>query len=307
MSKVSAVYFGTHDFAATILQGLADSPFIEVAGVVTQPDKPTGRHQAMAQSPVKQLARKNSISIFQPVSFNNFDISSFRSFNLSIVCQYGLIIPKNILNIPTKGSINVHASLLPKYRGASPIQYTLMNGEKETGITIMLMDEKMDHGPILAQDKISIDPDDTCGVLSDKLAKLGNELLLNTIPNWTNGKIAPQEQDNSQATFTKILKRDDGRLSFDKTAEQIYNLYRGLTPWPGIWTMWEGKRIKLLRVKPSPETTAPGQVMVKDASIYIGCVDGSIQVLELQMEGKKAMDAQAFLQGYGRIEGARMN
>jgi len=306
LPPIKTLFFGTHNFATAILKGLIDSPFIEVVGVVTQPDKPAGRHHEVAESPVKKLARKKLIPIFQPTSLNNFDISPFRDYDLFIVCQYGLIIPKNVLDTPKQGSVNVHASLLPKYRGASPIQYALINGEKETGITIILMDEKMDHGPILAQDKIAIAADDTHNALSEKLAKLGNDLLIKTIPDWVEGKIVPQEQDHAQATFTKILKRDDGRISFDKTAEQIYNLYRGLTPWPGIWTMWEGKRIKLLRIKPTDETIEPGLVVIKNASIYIGCASGSIQALELQMEGKKAMDARIFLQGYTKIAGAKV-
>ena len=202
--------------------------------------------------------------------------------------------------------INVHGSLLPKYRGASPIQTAIVNGEKETGVTIMLMDEKMDHGPILSQKELPIDPNDTFTTLASKMAMVGSELLLNTLPESLNGKLETKPQDESQATFTKLLTKKDGLVDFNKTAEQIYNLYCGLIPWPGIWTTWNGKRLKLLKIAKSQNILPAGRVTAKDGKIFIGCADGSIEVLELQLEGKSAMGARAFLSGYANINNATL-
>src|SRR3989344_2023370 len=183
MQKVKTVFFGTQDFAATILQGLLDSDILSVEMIFTQPDRKTGRKQTIEESPVKKIARKYNIKIEQPETLKNFHLSPF-PFQLGIVAQYGLIIPKNIIYSFAKGMINVHGSLLPKYRGASPIQAALTNGEKETGVTIMLMDEKMDHGPILSQKSIPVEPDDTYTTLASKMAAEGLILLLNTLPEW---------------------------------------------------------------------------------------------------------------------------
>ena len=224
-------------------------------------------------------------------------------YALGIVAQYGLIIPKKIIDAFPNGMINVHGSLLPKYRGASPIQAALVSGEKETGITIISMDEKMDHGPILSQAKTAIDMDDIYTTLAPKLAAEGLILLLNTIPEWLSGNIKVLPQDESLATFTKLLNKEDGLVDFRKTNEEIYNQYRGLTPWPGIWTVWNNKRLKLLKIKKSEKTLPPGQVNAEELRLFIGCGEKSIEVLELQPEGKNPMDAKIFLSGYSSING----
>lgn len=306
---VKTIFFGTQNFAASILEALLKSGNYEISAVVTQPDRPVGRSQELEKSPVKILAEKHNLNILQPESLKNqssiFNLQS--SVDLFIVCQYGLIIPKQILDLPERGSINVHTSLLPKYRGASPIQTALINGETETGITTMLMDEKMDRGPILAQEKVTVDPDDTTASLSERMAHVAANLLLKTIPDYLSGKTTPKPQDETQVTFCKILTRDDGKIDFSKTADEIYNLYRGLTPWPGIWTTWNGKRLKLLVIKKSDKQIPAGQVAVEADKIFIGTNQGSIEVLELQLEGKKAMDAKTFLSGYKSIDKANLN
>lgn len=294
---VKAVFFGTQDFAATILQGLLDSDIVSVETVFTQPDRKVGRKQIVEESPVKKLALKYNIPVEQPESLKNYELRT-ENCELGIVAQYGLIIPKKIIDSFPKGMINVHGSLLPKYRGASPIQAALVNGEKETGNTIMIMDEKTDHGPILSQSKLAIGTDDTFTILAHKMAAEGVILLLNTLPEWLNGSLKPQEQDESLATFTKLLSKEDGLVNFNKTNDEIYNQYRGLTPWPGIWINWNGKRLKLLKICKSDKTSQVGEVSSEGKKIFIGCSNGSIEILELQLEGKDAMNAAAFLNGY---------
>lgn len=294
---VKAVFFGTQDFAATILQGLLDSDIVSVETVFTQPDRKVGRKQIVEESPVKKLALKYNIPVEQPESLKNYELRT-ENCELGIVAQYGLIIPKKIIDSFPKGMINVHGSLLPKYRGASPIQAALVNGEKETGNTIMIMDEKTDHGPILSQSKLAIGTDDTFTILAHKMAAEGVILLLNTLPEWLNGSLKPQEQDESLATFTKLLSKEDGLVDFNKTNDEIYNQYRGLTPWPGIWINWNGKRLKLLKICKSDKTSQVGEVSSEGKKIFIGCSNGSIEILELQLEGKDAMNAAAFLNGY---------
>ncbi len=297
MQKVKTVFFGTQDFAATILQGLLDSDIVSIETVFTQPDRKTGRKQIVEESPVKKLAKKYKINVEQPDTLKTYQVD-LSGFELGIVAQYGLIIPKKIIDSFPKSMINVHGSLLPKYRGASPIQAALTNGEKETGVTIMIMDEKMDHGPILSQKEMPIDPDDTYTTLASKMAAEGLILLLNTLPKWLNAQLQAQPQDENQATFTKLLTKEDGLVDFHKTNEEVYNQYRGLTPWPGVWCVRNDKRLKLLKITKSDKNLPVGEALAENKRIFIGCGKGSIEILELQLEGKAAMDATTFLNGY---------
>lgn len=303
---ISTVFFGTHEFAATILEGLISNPLFLIELVVTQPDRPVGRDQRLESSPVKAIAQKYGLKIDQPENIKNYHLSLI-TYHLNIVAQYGLRIPKHILNAPQYGTMNVHTSLLPKYRGASPIQSALINGETKTGVTIMLMDEGLDTGPIILQKEIAIALDDTYETLDKKLALLGLDALIEAVPQYVEGKLRPTSQNDSKATTCKKLSREDGKIDWNKSAEEIYNLYRGLTPWPGVWTMLQGKRLKLLNIKPATKTIPPGQVMVENDRIYIGCGKDAIEVLELQLEGKKVMNAITFLNGYKDIEGATLS
>ena len=303
MQKLKTVFFGTHEFAATILKELLASDFLSIDLVLTQPDRKVGRKQVIEESPVKKLASARKLSIDQPESLKNYSLPF--TPDLNIVAQYGLIMPKKIVESPKFGSINVHGSLLPKYRGASPIQMAIVNGEKETGITIMQMDEKMDHGPILTQKSLPIDEDDNYTALSHKMAVMGSKLLIDTIPKYVSGIIKPQPQEG-EPTFTKLLSKEDGMVDFKKTTDEIYNQYRGLTPWPGIWTTWNGKRIKLLKISKSNTDLSAGRVTVDNKKIFIGCSVGSIEILELQLEGKNPMDAKAFLNGFKNFDGTNL-
>lgn len=295
----SLVFFGTHDFAAYILEKIILSKTYNVVNVVTQPGKPVGRTQATIPSPVKQIAEQYRIPVLEPLTLKNF--TGLPQADLFIVCQYGKIIPQTVLDIPTYGAINIHTSVLPKYRGASPIQTSLIHGETETGVTIMLMDALLDHGSILAQEKIVIAPDDTYETLSGKMMPLAADTLLKTLPRFLNKTILPQEQNHSEATACKILDREDGRIDFTKTSQEIYNLYRGTYPWPGIWTLWQNKRLKLLKIKLADFTLARGLVETKNNQVFIGTSTTALEILELQLEGKKPMDAKTFLNGYNSI------
>jgi methionyl-tRNA formyltransferase len=305
MSKIKAVFFGTHDFAATILELLLTYTHISLETIYTQPDRKVGRKQILEESPVKKLAKKYNLNIAQPESLKDVEIAP-TSFDLAIVAQYGLIIPKNIIEAFPRGMINVHGSLLPKYRGASPIQMAIKNGEELTGITIMLMDEQVDHGPILSQEGVVIAPDDTFVTLSHKMALEGSKLLLNTLTQYLNLEIVPTPQDHSQATFTTLINKNDGKVDFSKTAQEIYNLYRAFSLWPGIWCVWEKKRVKLLRIIKAEENLAPGEVLIKNKRIFVGCGQGSIEVLELQLEGKNAMSAEVFANGYKNLNSVNL-
>ncbi len=283
-------------------------PFIEIKLVITQPDRPVGRTQALQSSPVKQMAKKHKINIAQPVSLKGFVPTGHlpKGDTLAIVAQYGLLIPKQILDAPKFGILNVHPSLLPKYRGASPIQSALINGEKSTGVTIIQLDEGLDTGPILAQKKVDISAADTSLELGKKLALLSLEILRESIPTYLAGTLTPMPQDNAKATLCRELTRADGRVNWQNSCGTIYNLYRGLEPWPGIWTTYRGQRLKLLRIKPIDESLAVGVVMVSNTRLFIGCGYGAIEVLEMQMEGKKPMPADEFIRGHQAIDGTKL-
>lgn len=295
------VFFGTHTFAETVLQGLIESPFIAVEQVITQPDRPVGRTQELQVSPVKKLAQKHNIPVEQPASLKRYTIST--NVDLFVVAQYGLLIPKHILDTPAKGILNVHTSLLPKYRGASPIQSALIHGETETGVTIMKMDIGMDTGPVLLQKTLPIDPDDTYATLDAKMAVTGTQALLEVIPLYVDGSLHPQQQDDAQATTCSQLTREDGKIDWQNTSKNLYNQYRGMTPWPGVWTMWNGKRLKLLRIRPGIPQLKPGAVSLAHGTMHIGTQDGSLEILELQLEGKRAMDSATFINGFASIDG----
>ena len=299
---IPIIFFGTHEFAAIILKALLDSGLFDIQKVITMPDRPAGRSHKLKLSAVKTAAGRHGLTIGQPENLENYTSSG--SQQLNIVVDYGLIIPLNIIETPKFGSVNIHPSLLPKYRGASPIQSALINGKKETGVTIMKMDKEMDHGPILAQEKISIKPEDNYVSLYKKLAERAAEMIVKIIPLYIEDKIKLKEQNHGTATFTKILSREDGKINFKtRTADEIYNLWRGLTPWPGIFCEWNGKRLKLIKIAKNDKKSPAGKASVENKKISIGCRQGSIIAEELQMEGKKSMTAETFLNGYQKIDG----
>lgn len=298
---ISIAYFGTHEFSAVILETFIKSGEFNIVKIITQPDRPAGRKQEMQISAVKRIALQNNLKIDQPENLKGYSVGE--PVDVNIVCQYGLIIPKTILDAPRFKSINVHTSLLPKYRGASPIQTALINGDTTTGVTIMQMDEKMDTGPILAQKEVPVDNSDTYPTLSAKMAPVAANLLISTAQNWIGGKITPQPQNDALASYCQLLTRADGEIKWDKPANEIYNLYRGLYPWPGIWTTWQGKRLKLLEVKLANDLSGvPAGICARDEKLFGVCAQNTaIEILQAQMEGKKPMSASEFINGFKKI------
>ncbi len=311
-AKSRLIFFGTPDFAAEILSSLLK--YFLVEAVVTQPDRPVGRQQEFKPSPVKELALKQNLPILQPEQFkkNQPIITQLKSFNpdLFVVAAYGQIIPKDILDLPRNGALNVHASLLPSYRGASPIQAVIKNGESGTGVTIILMDEKLDHGPILAQKRLAISSTETGQTLQTKLAELGSKLLIKTIEDWLQGKIKPIPQDHLKATRTKILKREDGHIDWSKSATEIDRQIRAFTPWPGTFTQFNNQRLKINQARilnpkiGCAENAQIGQVFkTAKGEFSVNCGLGSLILEWVQLEGKKELKGREFLNGYPAIVG----
>ena len=266
---LTTVFFGTHEFAVTILDALHRASFITITHVITQPDRPVGRKRILQPSPVKVYAQHHGLAILQPDTLKKFTFVE-KDIDLAVVAQYGNIIPEPLLFVPKHNTLNVHTSLLPKYRGASPIQHSIMDGNTTTGTTIMCMDKGLDTGPILAQKDVAIDPDDTHTTLSNTLADVSADLLIHTIPPYVAGTLTPVPQDSTKATLCKQLTRENGKVNWHNTAAQVYNQYRGLTPWPGIWTTWNGARIKLISIKPdtTPTSLLPGTVSIKNGILH---------------------------------------
>lgn len=292
------LFFGTSAASAKVLEALAHTQGFSISGVITQPDRPVGRKQLLTPSPVKQMAETLRLPVLCPESLKNFPLETLPNADIFVVYAYGLIIPQILLDQSPHGALNIHPSLLPKYRGPTPVQSALLNGDTETGVSIILLDAQMDHGPIFNQVHFPIAADDTTVTVTEKLTTLAIPALISVINEWAEHKITPTPQDHTQTTICKILTRDDGQIDWQKTNMQIYNLYRGLTPWPGIWTRWQGKRLKLLSIEKNNQKIAAGSVHYHDNELLIGCGEGAIKVLELQLEGKKAMSAAIFCSGY---------
>lgn len=300
MNNLKVIFMGTPEFSLPVLEGLNSK--YNVVMVVCQPDKPSNRG-VVQYSPVKDFAIKNNIKVFQPVNVKNeyHEILSEKP-DLIVTCAYGQIIPKEILDYPKYGCINVHASLLPKLRGGAPIHRAIIEGHKETGITIMKMKEKMDAGDIISQVKTEILDDDTVGTLHDKLSVLARDLLLSTIPNIISGNINLVRQNEEEATFAWNIKREDEKIDFSKTTREIYNQIRGLNPWPGAYVILSGRIIKIWASRYGDkffnEEVLNGQIveLYKDG-IGVKTSNGEIIITELQLEGKRRMLANEFMNG----------
>lgn len=284
----------------------------EVVGIVTQPDRPKGRGQSLVFSPVKQLAERERIPLLQPSKMKDPDFQkSLAAWKPDViaVAAFGRILPQSILMLPSKGCINVHGSLLPKYRGAGPIQWAIINGETETGITTMLMDEGMDTGAMLLQESLIIDPSDTAGSLSPKLAALGGRLLVETIHRLKAGTLTPIQQDHSKATMAPLLKKEDGVIDWSLSAKDIANRVRGLTPWPGAYTFLGGERLMVWRVHLAATITsdAPGTITaVKKDEVHIATGGGTLIMTELQSANGRRMTVGQYLAGHPLQVGARL-
>lgn len=296
------VFCGTPQFAVPTLEALIASH--EIALVVTQPDRPQGRGLELAPSPVKQTADKHGLPIEQPDKIKNN--AEFRALleNIAadaiIVVGYGRIVPPWMLTLPRHGNINLHGSLLPKYRGAAPIQWAIANGERISGVTTMLLNEGLDTGDILLQRELPIEPDETAITYGRRLAEIGAELMTETLRRLEKSTVTPRPQDHSQASLAPILKKEDGKADFTLAAQVIYNRLRGFQPWPGCFTSLRGKKLTISAAKPDGESRSlsPGEILVKDIRMLVGCRESTLELLEVQPEGKRKMSVSDFVRGY---------
>lgn len=297
------VFMGTPDFSVPTLEALVEAGH-EVVGVVTQPDKPKGRGKAVLMTPVKEKAIELSIPVYQPVKAREESfIETLRKINpdVCVVIAFGQILPKAILDIPRYGCVNIHASLLPRYRGAAPLQWVVLNGEKETGITTMMMDVGMDTGDMLEKTVVPMDRKETYGSIHDKLSVLGGELIVSTLAKIEDGTIISTPQKDEEATYTKKIVKSMGEIDWTLEAEVIERYIRGLNPWPSAYTSWNGKTLKIWDADVIAEEY-PGVcgevVLVDKNSVLVKAGKGALSLTSLQLEGKKRMDTDAFLRGY---------
>lgn len=292
------IFMGTPDFAVPCLTALCDAGH-EVMAVFTQPDKPKGRGYALAPPPVKTAALERGIEVFQPRSLKNeesFGIIEGIAPDVIVVVAYGKLLPENILNLPKYGCVNIHASLLPKYRGAAPIQWAVLNGEKESGVTTMQMDVGLDTGDMLMVSKTEIGENETAGELHDKLSVMGAELIVKTLAALEKGEIKPEKQGESPTDYAAMLDKSICEIDWSRSAQEVHNKVRGLSPWPVASTILGGKRVKIYGTIKSDKIGRAGEI-VSVSPLTVACGSGSVEIKELQLEGKKRMDSKAFLLG----------
>ena len=301
------IFMGTPDFAVGTLRSLAEAGH-EITLVVSQPDKPKGRGHAMVPTPVKVVAEELGIPVFQPVKIREAkDVLEKTEADVCVVAAFGQIIPASILHMKKYGCINVHASLLPKYRGAAPIQWAVIDGEKESGVTIMQMDEGLDTGDMLAKAIVPLDEKETGGSLFDKLSEAGGRLCVETLAKLEKGEIIPEKQGESPTAYASMLDKKMGNIDWNKSAVVIERLVRGLNPWPSAYTHLDGKTLKIWACDVLPQSASKGESgeileVTKDA-IHVQTGDGILVLREIHLAGKARMDAGAFLRGYKVVPG----
>lgn len=314
MSALRIIFMGTPELAATSLGALLRAPFLQLIAAVTQPDRPKGRDLKLHPSPVKELALQAGLPILQPIKARdeNF-LAALRAQqpDLIAVAAFGQILPQSILELPRLGCLNVHTSLLPKYRGASPIQSAILNGEAETGVTIMKMDAGLDTGDILTQQTTPIAATDNAATLHDRLAVIGGELLVATIRDYSTGKISPRPQRHDLATHVAKIKKEDGRIDWTQPAPAIWNRIRAFTPWPGAFTFLPHPTkpllLKIWQAEVLNESGAPGLIHSADKNgIVVGCHAGCLRITNLQREGGRRLSAAEFLAGHPVAPGSRL-
>ena len=295
---MNVVFMGTPDFAVPSLENIAKVH--NVQAVFTQPDKPVGRKMVLTPPDVKVCAEKLGIPVYQPVKLkdsDSYEIIKELNPDVIVVVAYGQILPENILNIPKYGCINVHGSLLPKYRGAAPIQWSVLNGDKVTGVTTMYMEKGLDTGDILETKEYEIGINDTAGEVFDTLAEMGGKLILDTLEKAEKGQLHPIKQDDSKSSYAKMLDKSMCNIDFSKTNLQVHNQVRGLSPWPVASTKLNGKVLKIFESRLAEGKGKPGEILNTNP-LTIACVEGAVVVNTVQLQGKKKMDSKAFLQGH---------
>jgi len=309
-SMARVIFLGTPEFAVPSLEAIVGGPN-EVVAVYTQKDRPSGRGRRVLESPVKRRAGELGLEVRTP-EFLKRDSALKEMASLEpdvgVVVAYGKLIPKDMLEVPTKGFLNLHPSLLPKYRGPSPIPAAILNGDEVTGVTVMVLDEGLDRGPILAQEEEPIEATDTGETLGERLAVRGAALMRGTVERWLADEVAPQPQENEAATLTNLVDREDGRIDWGQSAAEIWRQVRAFQPWPGSFTFWRGSRIEILEAVPTGTTGAkPGTVTEdKQQAVVVATGRGALAVAVLRPEGKRAMAAKAFVAGRKDFVGSRL-
>ena len=316
-NPIKLIFAGTPDFAVPGFKAMLADKDLKILAVITQPDKPVGRKQILTPSAIKIEAQKNNIPVWQPNKVADIKEEIGRANpDLTVLIAYGQIIPPEILDIPRFGWVNVHGSLLPRWRGAACLQAPILSGDKKTGVTIMKIAKGLDTGPILKQTEIKIDSEETAETLHDKLANLGAKILPDTIKNYINGKIKPKPQDNEKASYAPTLKKEDGKIDWQKKAEEIERMTRAFYPWPGTWTNWQSgktclrRQVKIISVSPAPlkiNSYKIGQTFLHNGKLAVQCGQNALIIKKLQMEGKKEITAEEFLRGYKDIIGQTLN
>lgn len=308
MSKI--IFAGTPDFAASHLQALVDSGF-DVVAVYTQPDRPAGRGRKLQASPVKQIALEKEIPVFQPLSLRDeaaqAELAAIDA-DLMIVVAYGLILPQVVLDTPKLGCVNVHASILPRWRGAAPIHRALLAGDKETGVTLMQMEAGLDTGPMLAKVFTPIDQNESSGELHDRLAALGSNMLVEQLPELLAGKLTPEIQDDALANYANKLEKTEGKIDWNQPAEEIARQVRGLSPWPVAYTSLDDKNVRIWKAEAQADSGQAGILIKADKQgVLIGCGEGSLLIKTIQMPGGRATEAAALLNSNNHpfVEGLR--
>ena len=304
------VFMGTPEFALPALAGLVSGGH-EVLAVYTQPDRPAGRGRGLVSSAVKKTALEYGLPLWQPPSLRPPEeierLANLRP-EVIVVAAFGLLLPQSILDIPPFGCVNLHPSLLPRHRGPSPIAAAILAGDEITGVSIMLLDKGMDTGPLLAQQQAPLSPEDTTGSLTAKLAQLGGQLLMQTLPLWLEGKLTPQPQDEAKASYSKLITKEEGKLDWQRPAVELWRKVRAFQPWPGCHTTWQGRLLKIMQTIPLPGGGEPGKVIaIKEthgAPVGVQAGEGVLGLLQLQLEGKRAMSAEEFVRGQRGFMGA---
>lgn len=302
-AKPRALFFGTPEFAVPCLSALAE--LCDVQLVITQPDRPAGRGMKLAPPPVKLRAQELGLQVIQPTKVRTPEFAAqlqAAGAELSLVIAYGRILPRAVLSAARLGSLNVHASILPKYRGAAPIQWAIVRGERETGVCLMQMDEGLDTGPVLACSSLAIGPDETAGELAPRLSQLGAELVRRELPRFWAGELVARPQAHAEATLAPILKKEDGALDFEHSAAAIHDRVRGLAPWPGAYAWVGAERVKVHKTRvvdaSGPTAGVPGELLrASPEGLIVACGGGSIALCELQFEGGKRLNAAAVMAG----------
>ncbi|MFQ5873273.1 MAG: methionyl-tRNA formyltransferase [Dehalococcoidia bacterium] len=307
------VFMGTPAFAVPSLRALISGGYHPV-GVYTQPDRPSGRGRGLWASPVKKLALESGIDVYQPASLKEAGaLEELRALGpeVMVVAAYGLILPQQVLDMPRHGILNLHPSLLPRHRGPSPIANAILEGDEVTGVTIMLVEPRVDAGPVVSGERVDIEPEDTCGTLTDRLAQVGAELLVETLPRWLRGEVQAQPQDESQATYSRMISKTDGEIDWRLPAVEIWRRVRAFDPWPGTFTRWNGKLLKVLEARPLEDSrkSRPGLISHckgedGEASVVVGTRWGVVVLGRVQLEGRKATDARSFVLGHRDFVGS---